>query len=296
VPREAWEDHDLLRGIVCNVILEWTRGSRVHYHLRAAHWAAAVLIEAIAGKDYCAFVREHVIEPLGLAEERWLEVDSGHHGRCADMHEPAPDGARLMKRADENNAAFRLAGTPGGGGYGTARAMATFYQMLVQGGALPGRRIVSPRMVAYVTRNFTADRVDGHVGCPMHRGLGPHSRGTTETIRGVRHPCLAPDVRPRRRRLVVLLGRSRLRSIVCLPDQQPDPRPVAWRPDGPGQQSRPYLDYLTGSPDGGRSALSGEGLDSELIAGPGGGAAERLRELSVVDLYTFRHVMDSGRG
>ena len=36
-----------------------------------------------------------------------------------------------------------------------------------------------------MTRNFTGDRVDGYMGMPMHRGLGPHVRGTTETIRGL---------------------------------------------------------------------------------------------------------------
>ena len=185
VPREAWDDHDLLRRTVCGFTLEWTPGSRVHYHSRAAHWAAAVLIEAITRKDYRAVIREHVIEPLGAGDDLWVGVDAAHHPRCADMHEPAADGSRQVTRADENNAAFRLAGTPGGGGYGTARAMATFYQMLVQGGSLAGRRILSPRMVAYVTRNFTADRVDLYMGMPMHRGLGPHSRGTTETIRGL---------------------------------------------------------------------------------------------------------------
>ena len=32
---------------------------------------------------------------------------------------------------------------------------------------------------------YTGDRVDGYMGMPMHRGLGPHVRGTTETIRGL---------------------------------------------------------------------------------------------------------------
>jgi CubicO group peptidase (beta-lactamase class C family) len=90
-----------------------------------------------------------------------------------------------MKRAEENNAAFQSAGSPGAGGYATARAMAAFYQMLAQGGTLGDVRLLSPRMVAYVTRNFTGDRVDGYFGMPMHRGLGPHLRGTTETIRGL---------------------------------------------------------------------------------------------------------------
>ncbi|MGH7324207.1 MAG: serine hydrolase domain-containing protein, partial [Candidatus Rokuibacteriota bacterium] len=38
VPKEAWEDHELLRRTVCAFTLDWTPGSRVHYHSRAAHW------------------------------------------------------------------------------------------------------------------------------------------------------------------------------------------------------------------------------------------------------------------
>lgn len=185
VPREAWEDHERLRRAVCDFTLEWTPGSRVHYHGRAAHWAAAALIEAITKADYRTFIREQIIEPLGLGDELFVGVPDAEHPRCADMHEPAGTEGRPARRADENNAEFRRAGTPGGGGYGTAPAMAAFYQMLLAGGTLNGVRLLSPRMVAYVTRNFTGDRVDGYMGLPMHRGLGPHVRGTTDTIRGL---------------------------------------------------------------------------------------------------------------
>ena len=185
VPKEAWEDHDLLRRSVCGFTLEWTPGSRVHYHGRAAHWTAAVLIEALTKTDYRAFIRDNVAEPLGLGQDLFVGVPDAAHGRTVDMHEPSGDGGRSVTRAEENNAAFRRAGTPGGGGYATARGMAAFYQMLVQGGKLNGTRLLSPRMVAYVTRSFTGDRVDGYMGMPMHRGLGPHVRGLTETIRGL---------------------------------------------------------------------------------------------------------------
>ena len=74
---------------------------------------------------------------------------------------------------------------PGSGGFATARAMAAFYQALVQGGRLGARRLVSPRMIQYVARNYTGDRVDHYMGLPMHRGLGPHSRGLTPEIRGL---------------------------------------------------------------------------------------------------------------
>ena len=158
VPTAAWEDHDLLRKTVCGFTLEFTPGSRVHYHGRAAHWTAAVLIEALTKTDYRAFIRENVIEPLGLGGDLFVGLPDVHHARTV---------------------------TPGGGGYASARAMAAFYQMLVQGGTLNGTRLFSPRMVRYVTRNFTGDRVDAYMGMPMHRGLGPHSRGTTDTMRGL---------------------------------------------------------------------------------------------------------------
>ncbi|MCI0548244.1 MAG: beta-lactamase family protein [Candidatus Rokubacteria bacterium] len=185
VPRAAWDDHDLLRASVCGFSLEWTPGTRVEYHGRAAHWVAAALIEALTKTDYRAFIREQVIEPLGLGEDLWVGLPDVEHARAADMHEPEPAGRGQRKRAEDSDAAFRRAGTPGGGGYGTARAMAAFYQMMAHGGTLAGRRLLSRRMVEYVTRNFTADRVDLYNGMPMHRGLGPHSRGMTETIRGL---------------------------------------------------------------------------------------------------------------
>ena len=185
VPKAAWEDHELLRRSVSGFTLEWTPGSRVYYHGRAAHWVAAVLIEALTKTDYRAFIREQVIEALGLGDELFVGLPDARHERAADMHEPAASGGGQVKRAEENNPEFRRAGTPGGGGYASARAMAAFYQMLAAGGTLNGKRLLSPRMVQYVTRSVTGDRVDGYMGMPMHRALGPHVRGTTESIRGL---------------------------------------------------------------------------------------------------------------
>ncbi len=180
----AWTDHELMRRLVCDFTLEWTPGSRLHYHPLAAHWTAAVIIEAITRTDYRDFIRTRVVEPLGLGNELFVGVPDQQFPRCAEMHEPDADG-RQVRRPDENTEAFRRAGVPGGGGFATARAMAAFYQMMVQGGRLNGTRLLSPRLVQYVTRNFTEERVDGYMGMPMHRGIGPHSRGFTAAIRGL---------------------------------------------------------------------------------------------------------------
>jgi CubicO group peptidase (beta-lactamase class C family) len=180
----AWEDHELLRRIVCGFTLEWTPGSRVQYHGRSAHWVAGAMIEALTKMDFRDFIRENITEPLGLADELYVGVPDAAHTRTVDMHEPAADG-RQVPIAEANTAAHRRAGAPNGGGYGTARAMAAFYQMLLADGRLNGVRLLSPRMIQYVTRNVTGDRVDLNMSMPMHRGLGPHVRGVTETIRGL---------------------------------------------------------------------------------------------------------------
>jgi CubicO group peptidase (beta-lactamase class C family) len=180
----AWEDHGELRRAVCDFTLDWTPGSRVEYHRRAAHWVCAVLIEALAKTDYRAFIRSRIIEPLGLEGELYVGLPDDDGARAAEMHEPS-EGARHSRMGDENTPAFRRAGVPGGGGFGTARAMAAFYQMMVDGGRLGGIRLFSPRLVQYVTRNFTGDQVDAYMGLPMHRGLGPHIRGQTARIRGL---------------------------------------------------------------------------------------------------------------
>src|SRR4030095_8932609 len=178
-----WEDHDLLRKAVCGFSLEWTPGSRVYYHGRAAHWVGAGMIEAVTKGDYRDFIRREITEPLGIADECFVGLPDAQHARAVDMHEPSPDGGRQVTRAEENNAEIRRAapprgagegtraeennaesrraGAPGGGGYATARAMATFYQMMAHEGAVNGVRLLSPRMVSFVTRNFTGERVDG---------------------------------------------------------------------------------------------------------------------------------------
>jgi CubicO group peptidase (beta-lactamase class C family) len=178
-----WSDHALMPKIAGDFTLEWTPGSRVVYHGRAAHHVAAALIEAVAKVDFRDFLRTRIIEPLGLGRELFVGMPDAEHGRAVTMYEP--DGKQQKALADQNTAPFRRAGVPSGGGYATARAMAAFYQMMANQGRLGGVRLFSPRLIQYVTRNVTGDMVDGYMGMPMHRGLGPHLRGTTDGIRGL---------------------------------------------------------------------------------------------------------------
>ena len=183
VPPEAWRDRDLLRQTVSGFSLEWTPGSKIHYHGLSAHWVAAALIEAAIDGDFREYIRRELLAPLGLDDDIFIGVDEDHDHRCADMHQIDEEGATV--RAPLDTREWRAAGVPGGGAYATARGMAAFYQTLLAGGALGGSRVLSPRAIQYATRNHTADRVDEGMGMPMHRGIGPHVRGYSPTIRGL---------------------------------------------------------------------------------------------------------------
>jgi CubicO group peptidase (beta-lactamase class C family) len=177
VTQATWTDHALMRAQVCDFSLEWTPGTRLQYHPRAAHFVQAMVLEAVTGHDYRDVIRERVIAPLGLGNDIFVGVPDAQQPRCADTDAPE-------KR--DNSAAFKAAGLPNGGGYATARGMVAFYQMLGHGGRLNDVRLFSPRLMAYVARNHTGESPDhAMTGIPMHRGLGPHVRGESDRIRGL---------------------------------------------------------------------------------------------------------------
>jgi CubicO group peptidase (beta-lactamase class C family) len=180
---ECWSDHARLRKEVCDFTLEWTPGTRLQYHPRSAHATCAVLIEALTGVDYRDFLRRRVIEPLGLGRDVYVGLPDAEHARCSNIYEPGAEGQKPLEQ--ENTAAHRRAGIPSSGGFATARGMVGLYQMMAGYGRLNGTRLLSRRLIEFVTRNHTGDMFDHNMQMPMHRGLGVHVRGTTETIRGL---------------------------------------------------------------------------------------------------------------
>jgi len=179
---EVWSDHARLRAAVCDFTLEWSPGSRIAYHGASAHWTAAVLIEALTGRDYHDVIRQDLLDPIGVTDV-FVGVPPDAHSRCADMHHLQE--SQIVPSPDNNTAAFRAAGIPGGGGFATATGMAAFYQMLLAGGTLNGVRVLSPRVIQYATRNHSGNRTDGPSGIAQHRGMTPATRGITPTVRGL---------------------------------------------------------------------------------------------------------------
>ena len=137
VPEAAWEDHDLLRKVVSDFTLDWTPGSKVHYHGTSAHWVLAAVIEAHTGADYRDSIRS-ILEFMELDDDIFVGVSEDADHRCADIY--APDENGVPKRTPLNSRAWRAAGVPGAGGYATAVGLASFYQALLSEGRLSGKQ------------------------------------------------------------------------------------------------------------------------------------------------------------
>ncbi len=179
VTKATWTDHALMRKEVCDFSLEWTPGTKLQYHGKSAHLIQGMVIEAVTGQDYRDVIRERITEPLGIADDVYVGVPDEEDARCTFT------GNR------DNSRENRAAGLPSGGGFGNARGIAAFYQMLLGNGRLKGGklgdvRMFSPRLIAYVARNHTGEMPDAAMtNIPMHRGLGPHVRGESNSIRGL---------------------------------------------------------------------------------------------------------------
>src|SRR6202007_23387 len=121
-------------------------------HPRAAHLTQAMVIEAVTGQDYRDVIRHKVLAPLGLADGIFVGVPPEEQARCAATYAPHPR---------DNSPEFKAAGMPSGGGYATARGMAAFYQMLLSRGRLGDVRLLSPRLLSFLTRRHHRGRRGG---------------------------------------------------------------------------------------------------------------------------------------
>ena len=167
--------------------LSWEPGSKFEYHPTASMWVIAELIERRSGQGYTDFVRQHVLEPLGL-NNIFVGLPESEGGRAllcehsgdplteADykaMGMPVPPETEVTEEAilGFNRADVRLVGVPGGGGFANAFDMALFYQALLHGG-LDGQTLWSAETLADGVRVRSGDLTDPMFRKPANRALG----------------------------------------------------------------------------------------------------------------------------
>lgn len=107
------------------------------------------VIEVVAGRTLYEFEKQRVLDPLGMKDTSFYVADAARHGRIV---EPFPNDRTIGIDAEFNDPRVVQKWESGGGGMvSTAMDYARFLQMLLDGGALDGKRILSPKTVAYMT-------------------------------------------------------------------------------------------------------------------------------------------------
>lgn len=167
--------------------LSWPPGSRYEYHPTATMWVLAEIIERRGGIAFQQFIREQIVEPLGL-DDLFVGLPDAENGRvlpCAMVGEaltpedyrqlgmPVPPETEVTEDAilNFNNPEVRAVGVPGGGGITNARTLALFYQALLTGG-LDGATVWSTQTLQDARTIRSGDFTDPVFGKPANRGLG----------------------------------------------------------------------------------------------------------------------------
>jgi CubicO group peptidase (beta-lactamase class C family) len=134
------------------------------------------LVEKLSGKPLQDFIRERILEPLGMSDTDFL-VPQGKRSRLATIYKPDSTQTSLIAvppDADVSELPGRLSG--GGGMYSTAGDYLRFAQMLLNRGVLNGERVLSPSTVALMSSNHLPERLlNGKYGIGpyfMQPGLG----------------------------------------------------------------------------------------------------------------------------
>ena len=140
--------------------LEFSPGTRWNYSV--ATDVVGHLIEVISGQRLDAYLAEHILGPLGMGDTGFTIRDE-QVPRFAANYERQADG-RLKLVDDPARSQYRQSTFLSGGGglVSTASDYARFLQMLLDGGTLDGRRLLSRKTLELMT----ADHLGPITGAP----------------------------------------------------------------------------------------------------------------------------------
>jgi len=177
---EDWQDRETRLARFAKWRLNFEPGTQFMYHATTAHWVLAEIIERRTGKDFRAFIRERILDPMGL-DQLYVGLPESEDARVADvlhMTPPVPPPGGWGEVTPDailsfNIPAVRRVGVPGGGGIARAADLAMFYQPLINGGLThDGTRIMKAETIDFATTVRTTDRhVDQIHGIPINRAL-----------------------------------------------------------------------------------------------------------------------------
>ena len=143
------------------------------------------LIEKLSGEREDVFIRKHLTGPLHMTDTAYDPPADLKPRIAATEYQPWTHRGMLWGQVDDENA-WALGGVAGHAGvFGTARDLAVFGQMVLNGGSYDGARVLSQRAVDLLltdwNKKFPGDAIGlgWSIDQPWYQGAlaGPHTAG-----------------------------------------------------------------------------------------------------------------------
>jgi CubicO group peptidase (beta-lactamase class C family) len=169
---KGWKGSETLADFVPRLArtpLDFQPGAQWRYSGLAGFDTLARVVEVASGQPFDHFLRERLFEPLGMTST-FFDVPEEARSRQATIYRSTPKGLERINLPPFLNGKTYFSGA--GGLASTAEDYARFAQMLLNGGELNGKRLLSPRTVALLGTNHTGDMFPGQLGRPQGIGFG----------------------------------------------------------------------------------------------------------------------------
>jgi CubicO group peptidase (beta-lactamase class C family) len=139
------------------------------YHILSYGFILGEVVQRVTGRDLRVVLRAEVLDPLGLADT-YLGLPAPLWSRHVPVVTSGTGGR--ARQLVFNRRAARQAVIPAATVSSTARDLARFYQMLLNGGELNGVRILAPATVARACQPSADGQVDKFLGLPVRWSQG----------------------------------------------------------------------------------------------------------------------------
>ena len=140
---------------------EYTPGTRIDYSIIAGHAVLSEIVRAVDGgtRSFAHIVSERLFTPLGMHDTSLGPRDDLLARACRVRACYDTPGLADPRALEGLGALLSIPGgeVPGGGYFTTLRDLQRFVDMLASGGELEGRRVLSPSMLAFCTRNRSGE-------------------------------------------------------------------------------------------------------------------------------------------
>jgi len=139
--------------------LEFQPGSRWSYSPQAGFDTLGRIVEITSGMPFDQFLKQRLFDPLGMKDVAFYPT-AELEARLVTPYQLDPKD-KLRKNANPGSMQSKVYFMGSGGLITTAEEYAKFAQMLVNGGELNGKRLLSPRTVSYMASVHASDKLEG---------------------------------------------------------------------------------------------------------------------------------------